>query len=114
MSPPDSSGGGACHHNRPRPTTAENAAAAAKKLQVHPESTTARRQARRAALPRQRSTERVQELRLSLDGARRRGDHESARLLCAWIDAEFVADAHRRAVDPDLVRLRRQVRERAT
>ncbi len=111
MSPPGNSGGGACHHNRPRPTTAENAAAA-KKLQVHPESTTARRQEWLAALPRQRG-ERVHELRRSLDGARRRGDHESARLLCAWIDAEFVADAHRRAADPEVRRLRRQLRERA-
>ncbi len=112
MSPPGNSGGGACHHNRPRPTTAENAAAAAKKLQVHPESTTARRQAWRAALPRQR-TKRVQELRRSLDGARRRGDHDQAARICAWLDAEFVADAHRRVVDRDVVRLRRQLRERA-
>ncbi len=109
MSPPDSSGGGACHHNRPRPT-AENAAAA--KLQVHPESTTAQRQEWHGALPRQR-TERVQELRRALDGARRRGDHDQAARICRLLDREFVANAHRRAVDPDVVRLRRQLRERA-
>ncbi len=109
MSPPDSSGGGARHHNGPRPTTAENAAAAAKKLQVPAQFTTARRQEWLGALPRQRS-ERIHALRRALDGARRRGDRESARLLCAWIDAEFVADAHRRACDPEIGRLRRQLR----
>ncbi len=106
--PPGSARGGPL----PRETasTAQNAAAA--KLQVPPKSTTARRQEWLGALPRQR-TERVQELRRALDGARRRGDLESARLLCAWIDAEFVADAHRRAADPEIRRLRRQLRAAA-
>ncbi len=71
------------------------------------------RQQARDALPRQQRTERVQELRRSLDGARRRGDEDSARLICAWLDIEFVADAHRRAADPEVRRLRRQLRERA-
>ncbi len=106
--PPGSARGGPL----PRETasTAQNAATTTK--QVHPESTTARRQAWRDALPRQR-TERVQELRRALDGARRRGDHDQAARICAWLDAEFVADAHRRVVDRDVVRLRRQLRERA-
>ncbi len=112
MSPPGNSGGGACHHNRPRPTTAENAAAAAKKLQVRLESTTNPRQEWLGALPRQR-TERVQNLRHGLDDARLRSDHDQAARICRALDREFVADAHRRAADPEVRRLRRLLRERA-
>ncbi len=49
-------------------------------------------------------------LRLRLAEARRRGDTEQARRVCRVLDSIFVAGAHHRADDPEIRRLRRQVR----
>ncbi len=72
-------------------------------VEAFDESTTARRQAWRGALPGQR-TDRVHEPRRSLDGARRRGDHDQAALHRQAV--EHVARALRTypwlsSVDPD-------------
>ncbi len=83
-----------------------------KRLGGRPECTTNPRQEWLAALPRQR-TERVQELRHGLDDARLRSDHDQAARICRALDGEFVADAHRRAADPEIRRLRRQLRAAA-
>ncbi len=81
-----------------------------KRLGGRPECTTNPRQEWRDALPGQRE-ERVQNLRRGLDDARLRSDHDQAARVCRQLDREFVADAHRRAVDPEIRRLRRQLRE---
>ncbi len=49
-------------------------------------------------------------LRLHLAEARRRGDTDADRRVCRRLDAEFVARAHLRVADPEVRRLRRQVR----
>ncbi len=76
---------------------------------VHAQDATDGRQQARDALPRQRE-ERVQNLRHGLDDARLRSDHDQAARICRALDGEFVADAHRRAADPEVRRLRRQLR----
>ena len=43
----------------------------------------------------------------------RETDPATLRLLIAWADDEYVARAHRRAADPEVRRLRRQLREAA-
>ncbi len=57
--------------------------------------------------------ERQHALRLQLLDARRRGDTEQARRVCRRLDNLFVARAHHRAGDPEICRLRRQVRAAA-
>jgi hypothetical protein len=42
--------------------------------------------------------------------ARAAGDREAARLLAEWADDDFVARAYRRAVDVEVIRLRRLLR----
>ncbi len=76
------------------------------------QSTTDERRAWRDPLP-WRSGHRVWEMRRDLDDARLRGDHDQAARICRLLDREFVADAHRRAADPEIRRLRRQLRTAA-
>ncbi len=99
--PPDSEAGPR-HRSRP---TAENTTTTTKQ----PQSTSAEPRAWRDALDR-RSGERVRELRQALDRARRRGDPSAVGLLAAWLDAEYVSRSHVRAADPEVRRLRRQLR----
>ncbi len=50
------------------------------------------------------------ELREQLQDARRRRDAAAVRLTCRRLDNLYVSQAHRRAADPDVRRLRRQLR----
>jgi hypothetical protein len=59
---------------------------------------------------RRRQAERVRQMEKALRDARRRGDGEAARLLAAWLDAEYVSRAYVRARDPEVLRLRRLLR----
>ncbi len=52
-------------------------------------------------------------LRQRLAEARRHGDAEQARRVCQLLDNDFVSRAYHRADDPEIRRLRRQVRAAA-
>ncbi len=79
------------------------------RLGGRPECTTNPRQEWLGALPCQRE-ERAQNLRHDLDDARLLGDHDQTARVCRLLDREFVADAHRRAADPEVRRLGRLLR----
>ncbi len=78
--------------------------AAAKPLDLAVQIATADRQAR---------ARRVQQMERAVTDARRRGDVDSVRLLTAWLDQEFVRRSYLRVVDPEIVRLRRELRRAA-
>ncbi len=57
--------------------------------------------------------EQERRLRGELQDALRRGDARAARSVCRRLDDLYVSQAHVRAADPEVRRLRRQVREAA-
>ncbi len=60
-----------------------------------------------------RRTEQERKVRTAIRKARERGDHQAVQTLLELLDNGYVARAHVRARDPEVIRLRRQNRSTA-